>query len=308
MPSLAADLRNKLDRIIGEARQVAEAGAEAALQALAVHHYEPYPHMDADARRLRNHLRAHARQLGDQQDRSGRLEIARLIHECAYEHWHRMLFARFLAENNMLIEPEMQVAISLEEAEELAREAGEDMWTFASRCAQRMLPQIFWPEDPLLRLDFAREHRLKLEALLNALDAVVFTADDSLGWVYQFWQTQKKKAINKSGVKIGADELAPVTQLFTEDYMVCFLLHNTLGAWWAGRVLASMSPEALANADEASLRRACTLPGVEWDYLRFMKDDNGQLAACCWYLSTSGHDRLRSYVSSIPAWGVVISW
>ena len=32
----------------------------------------------------------------------------------------------------------------------------------------------------------------------------------------------------------GADELAPVTQLFTEDYMVEFLLHNTLGAWWAG--------------------------------------------------------------------------
>ena len=57
--------------------------------------------------------------------------------------------------------------------------------------------------------------------------------------------------------------------------MVCFLLHNTFGAWWAGRVLAAMSSEALANADEASLRRACTLPGVEWDYLRFIKGDNG---------------------------------
>ena len=36
----------------------------------------------------------------------------------------------------------------------------------------------------------------------------------------------------------GADELPAVTQLFTEDYMVLFLLHNTLGAWWAGKVLA----------------------------------------------------------------------
>ena len=26
-----------------------------------------------------------------------------------------------------------------------------------------------------------------------------------------------------------------MTQLFTEDYMVQFLLHNSLGAWWAGR-------------------------------------------------------------------------
>jgi hypothetical protein len=271
--SLAAELRSRLERVIVEARKVAEIGAKSALEALAVHHYEPYPHMDAAARRLRNHLRAHARQLGDRQDRSGRLEITHLIHECAYEYWHRMLFARFLAENNMLIEPEMQVAISLEEAEELARDAGEDMWTFASRCAQHMLPQIFRPEDPLLRVNFAREHCLKLEGLLDDLDTAVFMADDSLGWVYQFWQSQKKQEINNSGVKIGADELAPVTQLFTEDYMVLFLIHNTLGAWWAGKVLANMSPEELANADEASLRKACALPGIEWDYLRFIKDE-----------------------------------
>ncbi|NJM55691.1 MAG: hypothetical protein HC841_07110 [Verrucomicrobiae bacterium] len=31
--------------------------------------------------------------------------------ECAYEHWHRMLFARFLAENGLLIEPEENMAI-----------------------------------------------------------------------------------------------------------------------------------------------------------------------------------------------------
>ena len=40
-------------------------------------------------------------------------------------------------------------------------------------------------------------------------------------------------------VKIGADELPAVTQLFTEPYMVEFLLHNTLGAWWAGKTLAA---------------------------------------------------------------------
>ena len=52
----------------------------------------------------------------------------------------------------------------------------------------------------------------------------------------------QKKAIavvNKAGNKIGADELPAVTQLFTEDYMVDFLLDNTLGAWWAGKVLAA---------------------------------------------------------------------
>ncbi len=204
MTSLPAELRNKLERTIIDARKVAEAGAKAALEALAVHHYEPYPHMDAETRQLRNHLRARARQLGDQQDRSGRLRISHLIHECVYAYWHRMLFARFLAENDLLIEPEMEVTISLEEAEELAKESGEDKWAFASRCAQHMLPQIFRPADPLFRVLFAREHRLKLESLLNDLDSAVFTADDSLGWVYQFWQKEKKEEINRSGVNIPA--------------------------------------------------------------------------------------------------------
>ena len=273
MAPLATELRNRLERVIVEARKVAEAGAKAALEEVAVHHHEPYPHMDAEARQLRNRLRARARQLGDGQDRSGRLEIAQLMHECAYEHWHRMLFARFLAENNMLIEPEMQVAISLEEAEELAREAGEDMWTFASRCAQRMLPQIFRPEDPLLRLDFAREHRLKLEALLNDLDPAVFTAEDSLGWVYQFWQTKKKDEVNASEVKIGARELPAVTQLFTEPYMVAFLLDNSLGAWWAARRLTEADFKHAGSEDE--LRTKAALPGVPLKYLRFVKQDDG---------------------------------
>lgn len=80
--------------------------------------------MKPHQRQLRNHLRAQARQLGDRQDASGRLQIDHLVTECAYEHWHRMLFARFLAQNNLLIEPESGVAISLAEAEELARDEG----------------------------------------------------------------------------------------------------------------------------------------------------------------------------------------
>ena len=106
MPVLSTELRNKLEKTVAEARDVAEAGARVALELLAVHHYEPYPHMDTEQRKLRNRLRARARQLGDQQEPGARLEIRHLIRERAYEHWHRMLFARFLAENNLLIEPE----------------------------------------------------------------------------------------------------------------------------------------------------------------------------------------------------------
>ncbi len=279
MSVLPSDLRNKLERVVIEARDAAEIGARAALESLAVNHYEPYPHMKPAQRKLRNHLRARARQLGDRKlpraEAGGKdHKINHLVGECAYEHWHQMLFARFLAENNLLIEPESKMAISLTEAEELAAEAGVDVWVYASRCAQRMLPQIFRPDDPLLQVTFATEHMLKLEKLLASLPAVVFTASDALGWVYQFWQSKKKDEVNRSEVKIGANEIAAVTQLFTEPYMVEFLIHNTLGAWWAGKKLDAKDAANAKTEDE--LRAKLALPGVTWDYLRFVRGDDGK--------------------------------
>jgi len=279
MPTLASDLRNKLEHVVIEARDAAEVGARAALEALAVNHYEPYPHMKPAQRELRNHLRARARQLGDRKlpraDTSGKDHVIdHLAGECAYEHWHRMLFARFLAENNLLIEPEENMVISLAEAEELAKDDGVDVWVFASRCAQGMLPQIFRPDDPLLQVSFATEHMLKLEKLLASLSAAVFTASDALGWVYQFWQSKKKDEVNRSEVKIGADEISAVTQLFTEPYMVDFLIHNTLGAWWAGKKLAAKDAANTKTEDE--LRVKLALPGVTWGYLRFVRGEDGK--------------------------------
>ena len=153
MTSLASELRSKLERTVIQARDAAEDGARMALEALAVHYHEPYGHMSAEDRKLRNHLRARARQLGDRLDaKSGKQSIEHLVRECAYEHWHRMLFARFLAENNLLIEPEYKVPVTLEECEELAKEENTDQWILASRFAQQMLPQIFRPDDPLLQV------------------------------------------------------------------------------------------------------------------------------------------------------------
>ncbi|HBW23285.1 MAG: restriction endonuclease subunit M [Elusimicrobia bacterium GWA2_56_46] len=279
MPALPTDLRNKLERAIIDARDRAEEGARAALEAMAVHHHEPYPHQSPDERRLRNHLRAHARQLGDGQGASGRLHISHLAHECAYEHWHRMVFARFLAENDLLIEPTHGVPMSLAECKELADKEKVDLWLYASRCAQQMLPQIFRPDDPLLQVALAREHRLKLETILSGLPPEVFKADDSLGWVYQFWQSKKKDEVNSSGEKITGDTLPAVTQLFTEHYMVLFLLHNTIGAWHAGKVLAA-NPKLAENAkDEDELRRAVALKaagGYSFDYLRFVRGTDGK--------------------------------
>src|SRR5712692_10573384 len=232
MAALDSGLRGLLERAVIQARDAAEAAAEKALDALAIER-EPAPAaLGSDERRLRNALRARARQLGD-----GRVDRGRplLVEEIAYAQWHRMLFARVLADNGLLMHPE-GAAVTLRDCADLAAESGEgDAWTLASHYASAMLPGIFRQDDPAAQVRFAPEGLQALERLLADLPPPTFTADDALGWVYQFWQTKKKKEVNASGRKIGGADLAPVTQLFTEDYMVRFLLENSLGAWWAGR-------------------------------------------------------------------------
>ncbi|MDC3332016.1 BREX-1 system adenine-specific DNA-methyltransferase PglX [Ilumatobacter sp.] len=188
-------------------------------------------HLGEADRVLRRGLRAKSRQLGDT---AGSIEL--LVAECAFEQWHRLLFARFLAENNLLIHPQFGAPVTLAECEELADEFGEpDGWGVAGRFAAEILPGIFRLDDPCVQLRLAPEGRLALEGIVAGLPAGVFATDDALGWVYQYWQRDKKDEVNASERKIGGADLGPVTQLFTENYMVRFLLENSLGAWWAAR-------------------------------------------------------------------------
>lgn len=260
MPSLNRDHRRLLENTVAQARTIAVDGARKVLtDQYAVHHHEPWPHMTSEERELRNQLRAHGRQLGDRRDdRRDTQETEHLVQACAYEHWHRMLFARFLAENDLLLDADHGMAMSLDEVRELAREQNRDWLEIAADLAQKMLLAVFRPDDPVLQVSLPPETRQKLEGKLDTLPAEVFRADDSLGWVYQFWQRDEKDRVNKSEVKIGADELPAVTQLFTEDYMVLFLLENTLGAWWTAKRRAEGKDPAL--------------PGYEWTYLQLNED------------------------------------
>ncbi|MDL1977099.1 MAG: BREX-1 system adenine-specific DNA-methyltransferase PglX [Deltaproteobacteria bacterium] len=277
MQPLEKSLRNKLEKTVKDARDIAEDSARAALEQLGVGEPTAYPHLTETDRKLRRKLRAHGRQLGNGRNAKGKQALDRLIEEVAYEHWHRMLFARFLAENNLLMypDPDDPVAVTLEECEDLAADEGaSNGWELASRYAARMLPQIFRPDSPVFQLTLPPEHQQKLERLIADLSNEVFTASDSLGWVYQFWQAKKKDKINSSEVKIGARELPAVTQLFTEPYMVSFLLDNSLGAWWAARRLTEADLKNAKTEDE--LRRKASLPGVALEYLRFVKGKDGK--------------------------------
>ncbi len=65
--------------------------------------------------------------------------------------------------------------------------------------------------------------------------ASAWTDDTTLGWVYQYWNDPEREALDAKiddGGKIEPQEIAAKTQLFTERYVVEWLLQNSLGFTW----------------------------------------------------------------------------
>jgi hypothetical protein len=77
--------------------------------------------------------------------------------------------------------------------------------------------------------------RHAVEELDSAELASCWTDDMTLGWVYQYWNDPEREALDQKlnqGGKIEPHEIASKTQLFTERYMVDWLLQNSLGPMW----------------------------------------------------------------------------
>lgn len=78
-----------------------------------------------------------------------------------------------------------------------------------------------------------------LRAVVTALNKpalqTCWTDDMTLGWVYQYWNDPEREALDakiNDGGKIEPHEIASKTQMFTERYMVDWLLQNTIGPLW----------------------------------------------------------------------------
>ncbi len=77
--------------------------------------------------------------------------------------------------------------------------------------------------------------RAVVEALNDPLLESAWTDDTTLGWVYQYWNDPEREALDKKlddRGKVAPHEIASKTQMFTERYMVEWLLQNSLGQQW----------------------------------------------------------------------------
>ena len=78
-----------------------------------------------------------------------------------------------------------------------------------------------------------------LRYIVESLDATAiascWTDDMTLGWIYQYWNDPEREALDaklNAGGKLAPHEIVSKTQMFTERYMVDWLLQNSLGPIW----------------------------------------------------------------------------
>jgi len=71
---------------------------------------------------------------------------------------------------------------------------------------------------------------------LGAIDDDAWESDEALGWVYQYFGEEERKAIDervgKENYKIAGTDIATKTQLFTPRYIVEWMVDNSLGRTW----------------------------------------------------------------------------
>jgi hypothetical protein len=142
-------------------------------------------------------------------------------------------------------------------------------------------PRVFNPQAAAVALRPSTACLTQIIRLLSGIERLrgqmvatpaVFAAPDALGWAYQFWNGEEKARIDdrykEQKTKIEGADIVPETQLYTEHYMVQFLLQNSLGATWTQMHPSSRLPATwpmwFAQADRAPLpadapRKLCDL-------------------------------------------------
>jgi len=209
--------------------------------------------------------------------------VAEFVRETAYSWANRLLALRCMEARELIDEVILQKPVyggrSLEHHRLAQRQpercSGEDDGLFAVfekvfEARAKTLPLLFDPKSPALALKPTAAGLMRCVRLLSGTEQLngqtqasddVFKAPDALGWAYQYWNTEEKERVfekvrTQKGAKIEGADIIPATQLYTEPYMVKFLVQNSLGAIWA-----SMHPDTrLINQWEYFVRDADRAP------------------------------------------------
>lgn len=193
------------------------------------------------------------------------------VEEVAYTWFNRIIAIRFMEVNNYLpsrvrvlsseegrnepdiINEAMEISddlggYSIEEKElittaltEKTPELMDSLYTmlFIKQCdaLSEILPGLFEETSNYLKLLFTPHYdRGVIKELVNEIPEEYFDVKREgqvqiIGWLYQYYNTIPKENSFKKK-KYQTDDIPPVTQLFTPDWLVRYMVENSLGHYW----------------------------------------------------------------------------
>ncbi|MGO1468599.1 MAG: BREX-1 system adenine-specific DNA-methyltransferase PglX [Tissierella sp.] len=201
-----------------------------------------------------------------------------LVEEIAYIWFNRIIAIRFMEVNNYMPdklrilssgregvrEPEFvsryrdtDIGISEEEFERLDRlkldgsnKAMEELFQFLfikqSNALNKQLPELFEKTDDyaelLVNISYEDPQGV-IAKLIEDIGEEPFDISETgqieiIGWLYQYYNTVPKEEVDASKKKVDKNTLPAKTQLFTPEWIVKYMVENSLGRLWIERKIA----------------------------------------------------------------------
>lgn len=198
------------------------------------------------------------------------LSLKQVIEEAAYTWFNRIIAIRYMEINDMLplsktnnslgirvlsskdntpdpeilkftnlINPELDIDFKKEKYQELKSDNEKFKYIILLVCKKlgKVIPQVFdgvtdyidilMPDNLLNDTGF-------ITKLINEVPESNYNQVEIIGWLYQFYISEKKDDVFanlKKNVKVNAETLPAATQLFTPDWIVKYLVDNSLGTY-----------------------------------------------------------------------------
>lgn len=122
------------------------------------------------------------------------------------------------------------------------KQTGEDgplfRYLFLAQCAELSgcLPGVFQPVDACMAL-LLPANLMDADGVIGRMVGDIPEEDweknvQVLGWMYQYYNSEVKDAFFASKAKETPDTIGPATQLFTPDWIVRYMVQNSLGRLW----------------------------------------------------------------------------
>lgn len=196
-------------------------------------------------------------------DRIKQIGFERVMEEVAYTWFNRLTALRYMEVNNYLptkvrvlssthadsAEPDMikeALSLDLELDKEYVYELkmnnkSEELFKYLiiKHCndLNRYMPFMFETINHYTEILFP-EGLLATDSFIRQMTNTEVISEDNwekaevIGWLYQYYIAEEKDRVFKAKSKYKAEEIPYVTQLFTPDWIVKYMVQNSLGRYW----------------------------------------------------------------------------